>query len=112
MGLIHVIFSAFNTDWRHPAMGYLPPFERFNSLGLDALLGQFAGEGSRWDQGWVTEVISPVLSKVMALELSPWLFSAMHQDRFVDMEKWVEEKAWVIVHPLLDRKSTRLNSSH
>ena len=36
---------------------------------LDALLGQ-TGEGDKWSQGWVTEVISPVLSKVMALELA------------------------------------------
>jgi hypothetical protein len=114
MGLIHVIFSAFNTDWRHLAMGYLPPFERFNSLGLDALLGQFAGEGTKWDQGWVTEVISPVLSKVMALELSPWLFNAMHQDRFVDMEKWAEEKAWIILRlpsGTMGKESARLTAS-
>jgi len=114
MGLIHVVFSAFNTDWRHLAMGYLPPFDRFNSLGLDALLGQFAGHSTRWDQGWVTEVISPVLSKVMALELSPWLFSAMHQDRFVDMERWVDERAWIILRlpsGTMGRESARLTAS-
>ena len=51
----------------------------------------------KWDQGWVTEVISPVLSKVMKIELSPWLFSAMHQNTFVDLEKWVNERAWVVL---------------
>jgi len=49
------------------------------------------------NQGWVTEVISPVLSKAMALELSPWLFAAMHQNRFVDLEKWIKEKAWIVL---------------
>lgn len=113
MGLIHVIFSAFNAEWRHLAMGYLPPAERFNSIGLDALLGQFS-ENGRSDQGWITEVVSPVLSKVMALELSPWLFSAMHQRSFVDMEKWVKEKAWVIVRlpsGELGQESSRLIAS-
>jgi hypothetical protein len=77
-------------------MALLPPGERMGALALDALLGQ-TGEGDKWSQGWVTEVISPVLSKVMALELSPWLFSAMHQERFVDMNKWIEEKAWIVL---------------
>jgi hypothetical protein len=45
----------------------------------------------------VTEVVSPVLSKVMALELSPWLFVALHQNRFVDLEKWVKEKCWIVL---------------
>ena len=54
-------------------------------------------KGRKWDQGWVTEVISPVLSKVMALELSPWLFAAMHQSTFVDLEKWVDERAWIVL---------------
>jgi len=38
-----------------------------------------------------------VLSKVMALELSPWLFAAMHQSTFVDLEKWINERAWVVL---------------
>jgi hypothetical protein len=42
-------------------------------------------------------VVSPVLSKAMALELSPWLFAAMHQGRFVDLEKWVEDRYWVVL---------------
>jgi hypothetical protein len=71
--------------------------ERMGSLALDALLGQFSGNGKKWDQGWVTEVISPVLSKVMHIQLSPWLFSAMHQDSFVDLEKWINERAWVVL---------------
>lgn len=97
LGLLHVVFAAFNNEWRHDALQYLPPAERMGSLALDALLGQFGNEGRKWDQGWVTEVISPVLSKVMALELSPWLFAAMHQSTFVDMEKWINERAWVVL---------------
>ncbi len=97
LGLIHVVFSAFNTEWRHKAMAILPPNERLGSLGLDALLGQLGGENGRWDQGWVTEVISPVLSKVMALELSPWLFSALHQKSFANIEQWIKDRAWVIL---------------
>jgi len=77
-------------------MALLPPGERMGALALDALLGQ-TGEGDKWSQGWVTEVISPVLSKVMALELSPWLFSAMHQERFVDLSRWIEERAWIVL---------------
>ena len=97
MGLLHVVFAAFNNEWRHNALQYLPPAERMGSLALDALLGQFGNEGRKWDQGWVTEVISPVLSKVMALELSPWLFAAMHQSTFVDLEKWINERAWIVM---------------
>jgi hypothetical protein len=97
MGLLHVVFAAFNGFWRHEAMVYLPPAERMGSLALDALLGQFGGEGKKWDQGWITEVISPVLSKVMALELSPWLFAALHQSSFVDLERWIHERAWVVM---------------
>jgi hypothetical protein len=97
MGLLHVVFAAFNDKWRHDALQYLPPVERMGSLALDALLGQFSSEGKKWDQGWVTEVISPVLSKVMHIQLSPWLFAAMHQDSFVDLEKWIDERAWVVL---------------
>jgi len=97
MGLLHVVFAAFNDKWRHDALQYLPPVERIGSLALDALLGQFSSEGKKWDQGWVTEVISPVLSKVMHIQLSPWLFAAMHQDSFVDLGKWIDERAWVIL---------------
>ncbi|HNA87671.1 MAG TPA: type IV secretory system conjugative DNA transfer family protein, partial [Anaerolineales bacterium] len=96
LGLLHVVFMAFNKPWRHKAMALLPPGERMGALALDALLGQ-TGEGDKWSQGWVTEVISPVLSKVMALELSPWLFSAMHQERFVDLKQWIDERAWIVL---------------
>jgi len=96
LGLLHVVFMAFNKPWRHKAMALLPPGERMGALALDALLGQ-TGEGDKWSQGWVTEVISPVLSKVMALELSPWLFSAMHQERFVDLNQWIDERAWIVL---------------
>ncbi len=113
LGLLHVVFMAFNKEWRHSAMALLPPGERMGALALDALLGQ-TGEADKWSQGWVTEVISPVLSKVMALELSPWLFSAMHQDRFVDMTGWVEEKAWIILRlpsGEMGREGARLTAS-
>ena len=113
MGLLHVVFMAFNKEWRYKAMALLPPGERMGALALDALLGQ-TGEGDKWSQGWVTEVISPVLSKVMALELSPWLFSAMHQESFVDMNKWVEERAWIILRlpsGEMGREGARLTAS-
>ncbi len=113
LGLLHVVFMAFNKEWRHKAMALLPPGERMGALALDALLGQ-TGEGDKWSQGWVTEVISPVLSKVMALELSPWLFSAMHQERFVDMNKWVEERAWIVLRlpsGEMGREGARLTAS-
>lgn len=97
MGLLHVVFAAFNTSWRHGAMAYLDPVDRLGSLALDALLGQLSNESKGWNQKWATEVVSPVLSKAMALELSPWLFAAMHQDRFVDLGKWVEERCWVVL---------------
>ena len=113
LGLLHVVFMAFNKNWRHQAMALLPPGERMGALALDALLGQ-TGEGDKWSQGWVTEVISPVLSKVMALELSPWLFSAMHQERFVDMNQWIEEKAWIVLRlpsGEMGREGARLTAS-
>ncbi len=113
LGLLHVVFMAFNKEWRHKAMALLPPGERMGALALDALLGQ-TGEGDKWSQGWVTEVISPVLSKVMALELSPWLFSAMHQERFVDMNQWIEERAWIVLRlpsGEMGREGARLTAS-
>lgn len=113
LGLLHVVFMAFNKEWRHKAMALLSPGERMGALALDALLGQ-TGEGDKWSQGWVTEVISPVLSKVMALELSPWLFSAMHQERFVDMNRWIEERAWIVLRlpsGEMGREGARLTAS-
>jgi hypothetical protein len=113
LGLLHVVFMAFNKEWRHKAMALLPPGERMGALALDALLGQ-TGEGDKWSQGWVTEVISPVLSKVMALELSPWLFSAMHQERFIDLNKWIKERAWIVLRlpsGEMGREGARLTAS-
>ena len=84
------------------------------TLALDALLGQVGGNGGNWAQGWITEVVSPILSKVMALELSPWLFAAMHQNRFVDMESWVRERAWVVLRlpsGTMGREGSRLTAS-
>lgn len=97
LGLLHVVFAAFNAEWRHNAMAYLSPVDRIGTLALDALLGQMSQTYGNWNQGWVTEVVSPILSKAMALELSPWLFAAMHQNRFVDLEKWVQERCWVVL---------------
>ncbi|MBU2610835.1 MAG: hypothetical protein KJ606_07815, partial [Chloroflexi bacterium] len=98
MGLLHTVFAAFSINWRHSTMAYLSPVDRMGTLALDALLGQMKTNYSGGsNQGWVTEVISPVLSKAMALELSPWLFAAMHQNRFVDLEKWIKEKAWIVL---------------
>jgi hypothetical protein len=97
MGLLHVVFAAFNTGWRHSALAYLDPVDRMGALALDALLGQLSREPGSWSQKWATEVVSPVLSKAMALELSPWLFAAMHQNRFVDLEKWVQERCWIVL---------------
>lgn len=113
MGLLHVVFSAFNVNWRHAVLGFLKPQDRVGILALDALLGQF-GESNNKNQGWVTEVISPVLSKVMTLELSPWLFSAMHQRKFVDFEKWINDRSWIIMRlPTgeIGRESARLIAS-
>jgi hypothetical protein len=97
MGLLHVVFAAFNRRWRHSTMAYLDPVDRMGALALDALLGQLSQDSGGWNQKWATEVISPVLSKAMALELSPWLFAAMHQDRFVDLERWVRERCWIVL---------------
>jgi hypothetical protein len=111
MGLMHVIFAAFNDDWRHNAMQYLSPADRIESLALDALLGQFGNEKRGWAQGWVTEVISPVLSKVMATNLENWVSSALHQGSFVDMEGWIRERAWVVLRlpsGTMGRESARL----
>jgi len=113
LGLLHVVFMAFNKNWRHKAVALMPPAERMGALALDALLGQ-TGEGDKWSQGWVTEVISPVLSKVMALELSPWLFSAMHQERFVDLNTWIQERAWIVLRlpsGEMGREGARLTAS-
>ena len=114
LGLLHVVFSAYNQQWRHIAMNYIQGADRLGILALDALLGQFGAEDKGKGQGWITEVVSPILSKVMALELSPWLFSALHQDSFVDMEQWVKDRSWVIMRlptGQVGRESARLIAS-
>jgi len=113
LGLLHVVFMAYNKQWRHTAIAALPPAERMSAIALDALLGQ-TGEEDKKSQSWITEVISPVLSKVMALELSPWLFSAMHQQRFVDLNHWIKERAWIILRlpsGEMGREGARLTAS-
>jgi hypothetical protein len=114
LGLLHVVFSAYNKEWRHLAMNYIQGADRIGVLALDALLGQFGTDDNNKGQGWITEVVSPILSKVMALELSPWLFSALHQDSFVDMEQWVKDRSWVIMRlptGQVGRESARLIAS-
>jgi hypothetical protein len=115
LGLLHVVFSAYNKEWRHLAMNYIQGADRLGVLALDALLGQFGtDDNNNKGQGWITEVVSPILSKVMALELSPWLFSALHQDSFVDMEQWVKDRSWVIMRlptGQVGRESARLIAS-
>jgi TraM recognition site of TraD and TraG len=42
------------------------------------------------------------------------LFSAMHQDKFVDMNKWVEERAWIVLRlpsGEMGREGARLTAS-
>src|SRR6266498_4298385 len=114
LGLLHVVFSAYNKEWRHNAMNYIQGADRIGVIALDALLGQFGTDDNNKGQGWITEVVSPILSKVMALELSPWLFSALHQDSFVDMEQWVKDRSWVIMRlptGQVGRESARLIAS-
>ncbi len=113
MGLIHTVFAAFNSNWRHETLNLLPPVERMTGLSLDALLGQFGDQKTRWDQGWVTEVISPVLSKIMALDLSRWLFAAMHQNSFADIEGWIRDRNWIILRlpsGIIGREGARLTA--
>lgn len=116
LGLIHTVFLAYSINWRHETiMQYLPPDERMSALALDALLGQMSGESmNSSQQGWVTEVISPILSKVMALELSPWLYASMHQDSFIDLESWIKEKAFIVLRlpaGSMGREGARLTAS-
>ena len=95
MGLIHTVFMAYNKDFREVAMQYLRPDERVGTLALNALLGQMGGGGA--SRSWLTEVISPVISKLMAMEMSPWLFDALHRDSFVDMTRWIENRYWIVL---------------
>jgi hypothetical protein len=50
----------------------------------------------------------------MATELSEWLFASLHQSTFVDMEKWIEERAWVVMRlpsGEMGREGARLTAS-
>ena len=95
MGLMHTAFAAYNPEWRHDVRAAMPPAAQPGLDALDALLGQRAGD--RRSSQWTTEVISPILSKLMALELSPWLHAALHQDRFVDLQDWIRQQHWIIL---------------
>jgi hypothetical protein len=97
LGLMHLVFLAYLPERRREVLGRLSPEARMGALALDALLGQLAERHGSWQQGWLTEVISPILSKAMALELSPWLFRALHMPFFADLERWVEERSWIVV---------------
>ena len=97
LGLMHLVFLAYLPHVRRELLGRLSPEARMGAFALDALLGQLAEKYSSWQQGWLTEVISPILSKVMALELSPWLFRALHMPAFADLEGWVAERSWIVV---------------
>ena len=97
MGLTHTVFAAYDPEWRAEAMRLLAEGERLGAAALDALLGQHGERPGARNHQWVTEVVSPILSKLMSLELSPWLFAALHQDRFVNLDRWVREQAWVVL---------------
>lgn len=94
MGLIHTIYAAFNPYWRHQAFEKMEPYERIMGVTLDQILGQ---TGETFQKSWVTEVVAPIISKLMNVELSPWLFAAMHQSGFADVETWIKEKSWIIM---------------
>lgn len=116
MGLLHTIFLTFNPQWRHETIQqYLPPADRVSALALDALLGQTFGDSmSGAQQSWVTEVVSPIISKVMALELSPWLYASMHQNEFAPIEKWIQERSWIVMRlpaGSMGREASRLVAS-
>lgn len=116
LGLMHTVFLATNQQWRHEAFTYVSPHERIGGLALDMLLGQSdpSGGGGKAQQSWVTEVISPIVSKNMTFELSPWLYGSMHQETFIDVEKWIDEKAWVILRlpgGQMGREGARLTAS-
>ncbi|HUF37834.1 MAG TPA: TraM recognition domain-containing protein [Anaerolineales bacterium] len=97
MGLVHAVFAAYDRDWRAEALACLPEGSRLGAAALDALLGQNEDRVGARNHQWITEVVSPILSKLMSLELSPWLFAALHQAGFVDLEGWVRERAWVVL---------------
>ena len=112
-GLIHTIFAAFEPDWRHQVLALQAPHERLTTLTLDALLGQTKEDPNKFNPSWVTEVISPVISKINTIELSPWLFAALHQNSFADVEAWIREKAWIILRlPIgtMGREGARLTA--
>jgi hypothetical protein len=97
MGLVHAVFAAYDREWRAEALALLPEGSRLGAAALDALLGQNEDRPGPRNHQWVTEIVSPILSKLMSLELSPWLFAALHANGFVDLEGWVRERAWVIL---------------
>lgn len=115
LGLMHTVFTAINQQWRHEAFTYVSPHERIGGLALDMLLGQLdSATSSKAQQSWVTEVISPIVSKTMTFELAPWLNGSLHQSSFIDVNKWIDEKAWVIMRlpsGEIGREGARLTAS-
>ena len=51
LGLLHVVFSAYNQQWRHIAMNYIQGADRLGVLALDALLGQFGTDDNKQGTG-------------------------------------------------------------
>ena len=96
MGLMHTIFAAYQPEWRAAARSLLAPEHHAGAEALEALLGHDSS-GGRPNRQWVTEVVSPIVSKLMALELAPWLYAALHQDGFVDMEGWIKNGSWIVL---------------
>ncbi len=97
LGLLHTVQAAYDPEWRQQVRELLLSSQQSGIDALEALLGQ-AGETNKGRNAqWVTEVMSPIISKLMALELSPWLHTALHQNGFVDMEGWVKDKAWIVL---------------
>lgn len=96
MGLMHTVFAAYHPEWRAGARALLSGGQQAGAEALEVLLGQDPASG-RANRQWVTEVVSPIVSKLMALELSPWLHAALHQNGFVDMEGWVRDQNWIVL---------------
>ncbi|WP_376792735.1 hypothetical protein [Thermoflexus sp.] len=97
LGLLHLVFLAYNPKWRQQLLNRIPQEAQMLSLLLDLLFDQIAVRNGSWSQRWLTEVISPISARVAQIHASSWLFQALHQQRFADVERWIREKAWIVV---------------